>query len=54
MEILLIVLIVAAASAYLITKFLKTWRQGDTCDCGCSGCDIERTCSETMKKSLDR
>jgi hypothetical protein len=51
MEILLIILIVAAASAYLIKRFLKTWRQGDTCGCGCSGCEIERTCSEPAKKS---
>ena len=51
MEILLITVIIATAGIYLIKKFLKTWRQVDTCGCGCSGCDIEKTCSEPAKEN---
>ena len=48
METLLVVLIVAAASAYLIGRFVKTWKQKDACGCGCSGCNVEETCSEPV------
>ena len=49
MEILLIILIIATAGTYLIKKFLKTWRQGCSCRCGCSGCNVATTCSEATK-----
>jgi type II secretory pathway pseudopilin PulG len=55
MQTLIVILIVAIAAAFLIRKFLKNFKQEETCNCGCSSCPADPTsCEENPDKSQVR
>lgn len=45
MEILIVILIVAAAAVYVARIFYKGFKQKEGCACGCTGCDISDSCN---------
>ncbi|MDY6880832.1 MAG: FeoB-associated Cys-rich membrane protein [Thermodesulfobacteriota bacterium] len=54
MDYLLIILIVALAILYIIKHLYRGVRSGDTCGCGCSSCNVAKTCEDTGdKKTID-
>jgi FeoB-associated Cys-rich membrane protein len=52
MQILIVILIVAIAAAFLIRNFLKKFKRQDTCGCGCSTCPTSpEACEDNPKNS---
>lgn len=56
METFIVVIIVAMAVVYLVKRYLRIFRprEESSCDCGCSGCGQESTCSTEMKSIQPR
>jgi len=52
MDTLLVILIVGLAAAYIARNFYKKFikAKGNSCDCGCSSCDIASTTCEPTKE----
>ncbi|WP_372677241.1 FeoB-associated Cys-rich membrane protein [Desulfosarcina sp.] len=46
MEILIVILIVAAAAFYVGRIFYKGFKQKDGCSCGCTCCSVSDSCSQ--------
>jgi hypothetical protein len=46
MEIVVVILIIAAAAVYVGWVFYKGFRQKDGCACGCTCCSISDSCSQ--------
>jgi hypothetical protein len=46
MEIVVVILIIAAAAVYVGWVFCKGFRQKDGCACGCTCCSISDSCSQ--------
>jgi len=51
METLIVILIVAAAAAYVGRIFYKGFKQKDGCACGCTCCSISDSCSQPAASS---
>lgn len=51
METLIVILIVAAAAAYVGRIFYKGFKQKDGCACGCTCCSISDSCSQPAAES---
>ncbi|MGD2036874.1 MAG: FeoB-associated Cys-rich membrane protein [Desulfobacterales bacterium] len=52
MQILIVILIVAVAAAFLIRNFLKKFKPEAGCGCSCSSCPSDPdTCEENPKNS---
>ena len=51
MDTVIVAVIVGLAVIYLVKRFLRIFRPQteNTCDCGCSGCGQEATCSAEAK-----
>ncbi|MBL0712897.1 MAG: FeoB-associated Cys-rich membrane protein [Desulfosarcina sp.] len=51
METFIVVVIVGLAVIYLVKRYLRIFRPraDSACDCGCSSCDQESTCSSDAK-----
>jgi hypothetical protein len=48
LQTILVILIVAGAAFYLVRRFYNSLKKSDSsaCGCGCSGCDIARSCED--------
>jgi len=44
MQMLIVILIVAVAAAFLVRNFLKKFKGQDQCSCGCSSCPADPEC----------
>ena len=51
MENIIVILIVAVSVLFLAKRYFRKARAQESCDCGCSGCDVKATCDDPMKSS---
>jgi hypothetical protein len=49
MENLLVGLIVGLAVLFMIHKFYKSVKKGNSCGCGCDSCDTAVACDDAVK-----
>jgi len=52
MQILIVILVVAVAAAFLIRNFLKKFKGHDQCGCGCSSCPMDAGPCEEKPQNL--
>jgi hypothetical protein len=53
MQTLAVILIVAIAGVFVVSKFRKKAVSEEGCDCGCSSCELTDTCSEKEENNSD-